>query len=376
MNRWKITGLMATVVIILSVPIYLAKTAYIGSQTGGIQPAPTDAFVGTLKCMECHQKQYDDWQDSHHDHAMANADHESVLGDFNDTEITFHGVNSRFYQRDGRYFTYTQGIDGQMGEYEITHTFGWYPLQQYLVPFPGGRLQCLPIAWDVQKKKWYHLYPDEPQDPKDWLYWTNAAQNWNGMCAECHSTNLQKRYDPDSDSYATTWDEIDVSCETCHGPGRAHVEWAEEAKRLGIPAFGHHRLLVDFKNGDSRYEIDVCAPCHGEPLRHARFQQWQLSAHANYEVAIDEGSSGNCSRCHTGNGFLTWLPVLLGDEPGDPLDSIDVTWTEDEVHPQTCQTCHDPHNIGTTSGADPNATVRISGDTPPLIAGFSFSYAA
>ena len=48
-------------------------------------------------------------------------------------------------------------------------TFGWFPLQQYLVPFPGGRLQCLPIAWDVREKKWYHLYPKEPLDPKDWL---------------------------------------------------------------------------------------------------------------------------------------------------------------------------------------------------------------
>ncbi|NIV48378.1 MAG: hypothetical protein GWN46_17055, partial [Gammaproteobacteria bacterium] len=115
---------------------------------------------------------------------------------------------------------------------------------------------------------------------------------------------------------------------------------------------------------------DVCATCHGEPLRHARFQQWQLSGHANYELAIDEGDSGNCSRCHTGNGFLTWLPILLGDEPGDPTASIEVDWAIDETHPQTCVTCHDPHAIGTTSGSDPNATVRISGDTPQLIAGF------
>ena len=114
----------------------------------------------------------------------------------------------------------------------------------------------------------------------------------------------------------------------------------------------------------------VCAVCHGEPLRHARFQQWQLSRHANYELAIDEGESGSCSRCHTSNGFLTWLPVLLGETPGDPLDDITVAWTEDKVHPQTCATCHDPHNIGTTTGNNTNATVRISDETPLLIAGF------
>jgi formate-dependent nitrite reductase cytochrome c552 subunit len=146
-----------------------------------------------------------------------------------------------------------------------------------------------------------------------------------------------------------------IQCENCHGPqvGGAH--------------------LPNDPEGTPRVSLssNVCATCHGEPLRHARFQQWQLSPHANYELAIDEGDSGSCSRCHTGNGFLTWLPVLLGDEPGDPLDDVEVTWTSDEVHPQTCQTCHDPHAIGTTSGDGSNATVRISGDTPPLIAGFT-----
>jgi hypothetical protein len=142
-----------------------------------------------------------------------------------------------------------------------------------------------------------------------------------------------------------------IQCENCHGPQRG-----------GGHALSEPRVSLS---------SDVCATCHGEPLRHARFQQWQLSGHANYELAIDEGDSGNCSRCHTGNGFLTWLPILLGDEPGDPTASISVDWTADEVHPQTCATCHDPHAIGTTSGGNTNATVRISGDTPMLIAGFT-----
>ncbi len=142
-----------------------------------------------------------------------------------------------------------------------------------------------------------------------------------------------------------------IQCENCHGPqnGSAHTQGAP---RMSLAS-------------------DVCAYCHGEPLRHARFQQWQLSGHANYELAIDEGESGNCSRCHTVNGFLNWLPILLDDDPDtDRLANIEVTWTADETHPQTCVTCHDPHDIGTTTGVDTDATIRISGDTPPLIAGF------
>ncbi len=116
---------------------------------------------------------------------------------------------------------------------------------------------------------------------------------------------------------------------------------------------------------------DTCATCHGEPLRHARFQQWQLSKHADYELAVEEGQSGTCSKCHTGNGFLAWLPVLIGTEEGDINDPVEVTWTEDETHPQTCVTCHNPHAAGDVSGNDNNATVWISGDTPELLAGFT-----
>lgn len=161
--------------------------------------------------------------------------------------------------------------------------------------------------------------------------------------------------------FPNTAKQANIQCENCHGP-------ASSEPGLDTLAHGWMADVV----GEPRVSLsaDVCGRCHGEPLRHGRFQQWQLSAHANFELAIDEGDSGNCSRCHTANGFLTWLPTLLGEKDGDPLDNIEVTWTTDETFPQTCVTCHDPHNIGTTSGIGTNARVRISGNTPDLIAGF------
>jgi tetratricopeptide (TPR) repeat protein len=258
MKSWKITGLIATLIIILSIPAYLLKETYF-PRPAALRPAAT--FVGNKKCMDCHRAEYDLWQNSHHDHAMEVAADTTVLGDFNNVVVEFHGVTSRFYRKNNQFFVYTQGPEGKMGEFEITHTFGWYPLQQYLVPFPGGRLQCLPIAWDVEKKKWYHLYPKAPIDPKDWLYWTNAGQNWNGMCAECHSTNLKKNYNFESDSYNTTWSEIDVSCEACHGPGSRHVQWAE-LPDMARPPTDYFELVVKTKEMDARKQVELCAPCH------------------------------------------------------------------------------------------------------------------
>jgi len=190
MRNWKITGIIATLVIVLSLPAYVLKQKYL--RQSAALPVPA-SFVGGQKCAECHKNQYDKWRGSHHDLAMDEADEATVLGNFDDAEFEYFGATSRFYRKDGRFFVYTRGPGGKMGEFEVKYTFGVYPLQQYLIPFEGGRLQCLPIAWDARGKKWYHLNPEAPVDPADWLYWTNAGQNWNGMCAECHSTNLKKK---------------------------------------------------------------------------------------------------------------------------------------------------------------------------------------
>jgi len=195
-----------------------------------IQAPPT--FVGGKVCAGCHQKEYKLWQGSHHDLAMQVANDNTVLGDFSDANFTYFGVTSTFYKRDGKFKVRTDGPEGKLKDYEIKYAFGVYPLQQYLIEFPGGRLQALSIAWDSRPKgeggqRWFHLYPKEKITHDDTLHWTGPNQNWNYMCAECHSTNLKKNYDLKSDTYSTTWFEINVSCEACHGPGSRHVAWAE-----------------------------------------------------------------------------------------------------------------------------------------------------
>ena len=325
MTHWKITGLIATLVIILCIPAYVLKEKYLGRPSA---PPPVAAFAGSQKCMECHRAEYDRWQNSHHDRAMEMANDDTVLGDFSDAAVEFHGVTSRFYRKDKKFLVYTQGPDGKMGEFEITHTFGWYPLQQYLVPFDGGRLQCLPLAWDVAEKRWYHLYPQAPIDPSDWLYWTNAGQNWNGMCAECHSTNLKKNYDIESNSYKTTWSEIDVSCEACHGPGSRHVEWAE-LPDMARPHTANYELVVKAKGMDSRGQVELCAPCHS---RRAILGDY---THAEPDL-LD-----------------SMLPSLLTPElyftDGQILEEVYVygSFTQSKMYSRNvrCSDCHDVHSI-------------------------------
>ena len=166
---------------------------------------------------------------------MAHATKDTVLGDFNDASFDYFGVHSRFFRDGDKFMVETDGPDGKLAAFEVKYTFGLDPLQQYLVEFPDGRIQALSLAWDSRPKdqggqRWFHLYPHEEIRHDDILHWTKLNQNWNFMCAECHSTGVRKNYDAAKDRFATRWAEISVGCEACHGQGSAHVAWAKDQK--------------------------------------------------------------------------------------------------------------------------------------------------
>lgn len=260
-RRWKIAGVAATAVIVLSLPVYAVKEGRQRARWDAADLAPAFTFVGRDRCAECHEEETEAWLGSDHDNAMAPADSANVRGDFSGVEFEHKGVTSRFTTRDGRYFVYTEGPDGEMADFEIAYTFGWEPLQQYLIAFPGGRYQALSLAWDTEREEWFHLYPEQDIPADDWLHWTRSAQTWNGMCAECHSTNLKKGFDPETNSFTTTWSEIDVSCEACHGPGSRHSEWAD-LPPMARPEVADYDLAVPTSGITSRQQVELCAPCH------------------------------------------------------------------------------------------------------------------
>ena len=229
----------------------------------GADPVAGPGVSGYLEdrvCGECHTQQYADWRGSHHDLAMQEATEESVLGDFGGATFDHFGVTSRFFRRDGAFFVNTDGPDGAPADFEIRYAFGVEPLQQYLIPLPGGRLQAFGIAWDAVEEAWFHLYPDERIPAGDPLHWTGWLQNWNSRCADCHSTDLKPNYDEAAGTYDTTWSAIDVGCQSCHGPGRGHVAWADGRLPTLTGVLGEAGLEVRF--GDGVTEVESCAACH------------------------------------------------------------------------------------------------------------------
>jgi tetratricopeptide (TPR) repeat protein len=288
-------------------------------------------YVGRDSCIKCHQSQYERWHGSDHDRAMDYATDQTVLGDFNDAKFDYQGVTTRFFRRDGKYMVNTEGPDGQFHDYEIKYTFGVRPLQQYMIEFPDGRVQVLRESWDVKNKKWFFVTPPDVTNerilPGDPLHWTGIAQNWNTTCADCHSTNVHKNYDPKANTYKTSWNEINVSCEECHGPGSVHVDlatrWSPFWDRnigYGLPALKEKTLAV---------QLETCAKCHAR----------------RYQVHED---------FRPGRPFLNYYePVVLAQSlyqaDGQILDEVYEydSFLQSKMHANhvQCTDCHDPHSL-------------------------------
>ncbi len=249
-------------------------------------------YVGTATCASCHQTEHGLWLGSDHDRAMDLATEKTVLGDFNDTSFTNNGVTTRFFRRDGKFFVNTDGPDGQFHDYEIKYTFGVRPLQQYMVEFPDGRIQVLRVSWDTRKKEWFEVtppdVPDERLEAGDPLHWTGVMQNWNTTCADCHSTNVHKNYDPKTNTYHTTFNEINVSCEECHGPGSVHVDLANSWSAFWDRNVGYG--LPRLKGKDSTAQIELCAKCHSRRFQvHEDFRAGESLLDHYQPFTLNEG---------------------------------------------------------------------------------------
>ena len=308
----------------------------------------THAFTGSDSCKSCHAEEHSNWQGSHHDLAMQLPSPETVLGDFNDATFTLNGVTTRFYREGEDYRVHTEGEDGKLTDFTVKYVFGVYPLQQYLLPLSRGRLQALSIAWDARPtaqggQRWYHLYPDELIDHKDPLHWTGPYQNWNTRCAECHSTDLVKNYNAADRSFATTYEEINVGCEACHGPGEQHIKLATDKQLQGTENGGFPTALAQrgqwsFPEGksiaqraeplQSRAQIDSCGRCHSR--------------------------RGTLGDYHYGADLLATHRLALPQPPlyhydGQVLDEDYVygSFVQSKMHLAgvVCSNCHEPHSL-------------------------------
>ncbi|MEQ8765753.1 MAG: tetratricopeptide repeat protein [Planctomycetota bacterium] len=287
---------------------------------------PAD-FVGSDTCRPCHERAWNAWITSQHAQAERPVDLELDAAAFRDRVIE-HGdaQESRVRVEGGTPQIVTLSGDGKVRPRDAVRAIGVEPFRQYLVEAEGGRLQAVALAYDPHRDDWFDVFGDENRRPKEWGFWDNRALTWNSMCAECHNTNLEKGYLPYEDRYETTFEELGVGCEACHGPGQAHVDW--------------QRRYADSEEPD---------PTRADLLLMGRPDRW-LDA---------------CGRCHSRRGelgtrftpgellFESYWPELPGHEGlyyadgqvlGENYEYTSFRLSKMHERGLQCVTCHEPHS--------------------------------
>ncbi len=349
-------------VIVLAVIVASTDIAWCLGRSAGPEAASKPAvaaagvaeYVGSHACASCHAAQFAQWRASHHQAAMAVASGHSVLGNFDNSRFSHAGVASTFFKRGDRFYVRTDGPDGKPADYQIRYTFGISPLQQYLVSLADGRLQALSVAWDSRApqqggQRWFDLYPEDHITYQDVLYWTQPSHNWNFMCADCHSTDLHKNYDAAADTFKSSWSEISVGCEACHGPGSRHLRWAK-LKQAGRPFGGYANLGLTVRLDERRDVAWTIDPNTGNAVR-------SRPRTSDREIQV-------CAQCHSRRGqiadgyqagkpFLDYYrPAFLvaplyhadGQQQGEVYNWGSFLQSRMYAHGVTCSDCHDPHS--------------------------------
>ncbi len=225
-------------------------------------------YSGTASCRACHEKFYKLWSPSHHANAMQPFSADLVNSKLSPQfeEIT---IGKYHYRAD-----IASGIvreHGQDGDkyYPIAHVLGGKNIYYFLTPMERGRLQTLPLAYDLHEKKWFDmaksgvrhfsgLEPDEPISWTDWPYTFNTA------CYSCHVSQLDTNYDLKTDTYNTQWAEPGINCETCHGPCDEHIRVCQQAPKGTVPK--NLKIIRGGRDFAVEQNNDACATCHAKVI--------------------------------------------------------------------------------------------------------------
>jgi predicted CXXCH cytochrome family protein len=305
-------------------------------------------YVGADKCQSCHQHESSLYTQSDHFHAMDTASQSSVLGDFDNSSFIYFGDTSFFYKKNNHYFISTKDSTAQKREFQVSYTFGWRPLQQYLVKFTDGRIQVLPFCWDTRPRekggqRWFHLYDKEKIGNKDELFWMGINQNWNYMCADCHTTDFKTNFNVKSDIFNSSWKIANVSCESCHGPASNHIEWTQDktaevykgftislaSKKVNWKMDSIKQIAMPQSVVMNDTLIETCARCHA---RATRFSDHYVHGQSLLQTHIPAG-------VENGNYYMDGQIKNENYEYGSFLQS------KMYATGVTCINCHDAHSM-------------------------------
>lgn len=254
-------GLGAAVLTVVAVLALRAVAAEVRTPVT-LSPVP---YTGSASCRPCHPDHYESWRRTFHRTMTQEASPESVVGDFSGASFTFAGVTSRFLRDGERFFIETLDGNGRPSRQEVVRTVGSRRIQQYLTR-EGDRYIRLPLAWDIERRNWFHLSGGF-LDP-DGSDFNGHRALWNANCIFCHNVKARPGYDWERRTFDSHVAELGIACEACHGPGDEHVA------RNALPLrryYLHYSSaedpsIVNPARLDALQRIQICGHCHGQRM--------------------------------------------------------------------------------------------------------------
>ncbi|HYG23977.1 MAG TPA: tetratricopeptide repeat protein [Verrucomicrobiae bacterium] len=287
---------------------------------------PAFAFAGSASCRECHRDTFEQWHGSHHQLAERPIDPQLDSRAFEPERRFQHGSQSvRVFLSNNVPWIEAIGLSGKPEVHAVARVLGHDPLRQFLVEFPGGRLQAMEAAYDPHSNNWFNVFGNEDRQPGEWGHWTGRGLNWNSMCASCHNTGLQRNYSAASDSYHTRFLENGVGCESCHGSMQPHNDWQKQFGKSGRPDPSLSKL--------TRVQTqDYCGSCHSR--RSDLTGQFKAG-----EAFLDHYSPAlvDASETYYADGQVRDEDFEFGSFLGSRMHAKGVT----------CIDCHNPHTAKT-----------------------------
>lgn len=254
--------------------ITLIQYSCMNKQAGRVKNSQESSYSGSSSCIECHPKFYELWSTSHHGLAMRPITskfirEKIILGQ---DEISMENATYKAIQIDSS--LYIQEKKGaEIKDYKVLWALGGKNVYYFLTEWEGGRLQTLPLGYDVNTKKWYNNpesgvrhFPNMEQGGVDMqdsaLSWRDRQFTFNTSCFNCHVSQLKNNYDLVSNTYQTNWNETGINCETCHGPAGEHIKAARIAKEKGVK-LDSMKLVVTSTFTPEQHNAS-CAGCHAK----------------------------------------------------------------------------------------------------------------
>jgi len=261
-------------------------------------PAAKPSFVSSETCKTCHAERHETWLKTAHAYSLREPSAEVVAGRFDGKPIETRYFTATPFRREGGFWIRVDAKDARpSGEFKISRVIGRTFEQAYLFTGPKGEWRVLPLCWSLERQKWdltHRVLDDISGGISAGEDFDTREKIFNDGCGQCHATQYDIGYNTRTDSYASKMLEGAVACESCHGPGSAHVAWHQEKQQPAPDYRPPARLLHPKKDLDAKGVLESCGRCHYKHI-------WRYAIDEDPRVGFNEIA---ISQNHDSLGFF------------------------------------------------------------------------